>query len=86
MVNPFGVIPEKRIRKPHVQPASIDRMNYTVHIVTYTYYLSIKGLGQLQVTINKIFRPEMWKELWSQYMLLNPEFQITGIQVSWRWC
>ena len=48
---------------------------------------SDKGLlNWLQVTMNKIFRPEMWKELWSQYMSLNPEFQLTGIRVSWRWC
>lgn len=48
---------------------------------------SDKGLlNWLQVTLNKIFHPEMWKELWSQYMSLNPEFQLTYIQMSWRWC
>ena len=48
---------------------------------------SEKGLlNWLQVTMNKIFRPEMWKELWSHYMALNPEFQLTDIRVSWRWC
>jgi len=48
---------------------------------------SDKGLlNWLQVTMNIIFRPEMWKELWSQYMSLNPEFQLIGIRVRWRWC
>lgn len=48
---------------------------------------SDKGLlNWLQVTMNKIFRPQMWKELWSQYMSLNPEFQLTAIRASWRWC
>lgn len=48
---------------------------------------SDKGLlNWLQVTMNKIFRPQMWNELWSQYMSLNPEFQLTAIRVSWRWC
>jgi len=48
---------------------------------------SDKGLlNWLQVTMNKIFRPEMWKELWSQYMSLNPEFQLIDIRLSWRWC
>ena len=48
---------------------------------------SDKGLlNWLQVTMNKIFRPEMWKELWSQYMSLNPEFQLIDVRVSRRWC
>jgi hypothetical protein len=48
---------------------------------------SEKGLlNWLQITMNKIFHPEMWKELWSQYMSLNPEFQLTDIRVNWRWC
>jgi len=48
---------------------------------------SEKGLlNYLHVTMNKILLPEMWKELWAQYMSLNPEFQLTNIQVNWRWC
>jgi len=48
---------------------------------------SDKGLlNWLQVTMNKIFRPQMWNELWSQYMSLNPEPQLTTIRLSWRWC
>lgn len=48
---------------------------------------SDKGLLKwLQVATNKIFHPKMWKELWSQYMSLNPEFQLTHIQANWRWC
>ena len=48
---------------------------------------SDKGLlNWLQVTMNKIFRPQMWNELWSQYMSLNPEPQLTTIRVSWKWC
>lgn len=43
-------------------------------------------LNWLQVTMNKIFRPKMWNDLWSQYMSLNPEFQLAYIKVSWRWC
>ena len=47
---------------------------------------SEKGLlNWLQVTMNKVFSPEMWKELWSQYMSISPEFQLTDIRVSWRW-
>ncbi len=46
---------------------------------------SEKGLlNWLHVTINKIFFPEMLKKLRIQYMSLNPEFQLTDIQVSWR--
>jgi len=48
---------------------------------------SEKGLlNLLHVTMNKIFFPEMWRKLLAQYMSLNPEFQLTNIQVSWRWC
>jgi len=48
---------------------------------------SEKGLlNWLHVTMNKIFFSGMWKELWAQYMSLNPEFQLTDIQVSWRRC
>jgi len=47
---------------------------------------SEKGLlNHLHVTVNKILLPEMWKELWEQYMSLNPEFQLTNIKVSWKW-
>jgi hypothetical protein len=48
---------------------------------------SDKGLlNWLQVTLNKIFHPEMWQELWSQYLSLNPEFQLTDLRVTWKWC
>jgi hypothetical protein len=48
---------------------------------------SDKGLlNWLQVTLNKVFHPEMWQELWSQYLSLNPEFQLSSLQVNWRWC
>ncbi|MEA1964117.1 MAG: hypothetical protein U9O41_03205 [Candidatus Aerophobetes bacterium] len=48
---------------------------------------SEKGLlNWLHVTMNKIFFPEMWKELWAQYMSLNPQFQLTHLRVSWKWC
>ena len=43
-------------------------------------------LNWLRVTMNKIFHPEMWNKLWSQYMSLNPEFQLIDVRVSWRWC
>lgn len=47
---------------------------------------SEKGLlNWLQVTMNKVFSPDMWRELWSQYMSISPEFQLTDIRVSWRW-
>lgn len=48
---------------------------------------SDKGLlNWLQVTMNKIFKPEMWQELWSQYLSLNPEFQLASVRVNWKWC
>lgn len=48
---------------------------------------SEKGLlNWLRVTMNKIFFPGMWKELWNQYLDINPLFQLTHIQGSWRWC
>lgn len=48
---------------------------------------SDKGLlNWLQVTLNKIFHPEMWQKLWSQYLSLNPEFHLTSIRVNWKWC
>ncbi len=48
---------------------------------------SDKGLlNWLQVTLNKSFHPEMWQQLWSQYLSLNPEFSLTSLRVNWRWC
>lgn len=48
---------------------------------------SDKGLlNWLQVTLNKIFHPEMWQDLWSRYLSLNPEFQLVSLRVNWRWC
>lgn len=48
---------------------------------------SDKGLlNWLQVTLNKIFHPEMWQKLWSQYLSLNPEFRLTELRVNWNWC
>lgn len=48
---------------------------------------SDKGLlNWLQVTMNKVFHPEMWQKLWSQYLSLNPEFQLTSLRVTWKWC
>ena len=48
---------------------------------------SDKGLLKwLQVATTNIFHPGMWNELWCQYMSLNPGFQLTYIQASWRWC
>jgi len=47
---------------------------------------SDKGLlNWLQVAMNKIFHPEMWQQLWSQYMSLNPGFQLAYIRANWRW-
>ena len=42
-------------------------------------------LNWLHVTMKKIFFPNTWKEIWAQYMTLNPQLQLTHIQVSWRW-
>lgn len=47
---------------------------------------SDKGLlNWLQVTLNKIFHPAMWQELWSQYLSLNPQFELASKQVTWKW-
>lgn len=43
-------------------------------------------LNWLQVTLNKVFHPEMWQKLWSEYLSLNPEFQLISLQVNWKWC
>ena len=48
---------------------------------------SEKGLTSwLMVTMNKIFFPHMWKELWDQYLELNPEFELLFVRSSYRWC
>jgi len=62
----------------------------------FSYILYIDGLKKAEqiplrekiaaIPMNKIFFPEMWKELWARYMSLNPEFQLTNIQVSRKWC
>lgn len=47
---------------------------------------SEKGLTNwLMVTMNKIFFPHMWKELWDQYMELNPGFELLFVRSSYRW-
>ena len=44
---------------------------------------SDKGLlNWLQVTLNKIFHPEMWQKLWSQYLSLNLEFRLTSFRMN----
>lgn len=46
-----------------------------------------KGLlNWLQLTLYKIFHPEMWQDLWSKYLLINPDFRLTSLEVNWRWC
>lgn len=48
---------------------------------------SDKGLlNWLQVTLNKSFHPEMWQQLWSQYLSLSPEFRLISLRVNWKWC
>jgi len=41
-------------------------------------------LNWLQVTLNKLFHPQMWKKLWSEYLSLNPDFQLVSLKVNWR--
>jgi hypothetical protein len=43
-------------------------------------------LNWLQVTLYKVFHPEMWQKLWSEYLSLNPEFQLISLRVNWKWC
>lgn len=43
-------------------------------------------LNWLQVTLNKVFHPEMWQKLWSEYLSLNPEFQLISLRINWKWC
>lgn len=42
-------------------------------------------LNWLQVTLNKVFHPAMWRQLWSEYLSLNPEFQLVSKHVTWKW-
>ena len=42
-------------------------------------------LNWLMLTLNKIFQPEMWQELWSQYLQINPEFQLIRLEAKYRW-
>lgn len=43
-----------------------------------------KGLlNWLQVAVNKVFHPEIWQQLWSRYMSLNPGFELMYVQASW---
>jgi hypothetical protein len=42
-------------------------------------------LNWLHVTVKKIFFPDTWKQIWSQYMSLNPNLKLTHFHVGWRW-
>jgi len=42
-------------------------------------------LNWLMLTLNKIFQPEMWQELWNQYLQINPEFQLIRLEAKYRW-
>lgn len=48
---------------------------------------SDKGLlNWLKVAKDKIFFPERWDELWTQYKSINPEIELTNISLKWSWC
>lgn len=42
-------------------------------------------LNWLMLTLNKIFRPEMWQELWAQYLNINPSFRLIHLGVEYQW-
>jgi hypothetical protein len=42
-------------------------------------------LNWLMLTLNKLFQPEMWEELWNQYLQINPDFQLTRLEAKYQW-
>lgn len=45
-----------------------------------------KGLmNWLRVSLQKIFRPQLWAELWDSYLKTNPAFQLTSMEVAYQW-
>ena len=45
-----------------------------------------KGLiNWLRVSLQKIFKPQLWAELWDSYLKTNPAFQLTSMEVAYQW-
>jgi len=42
-------------------------------------------LNWLKVSMNKIFHPEMWFDLWEKYLELTPTVEVNLVNVSYRW-
>lgn len=42
-------------------------------------------LNWLMLTLNKIFQPEMWQELWNQYLQITPDFQLIRLEAKYQW-
>lgn len=42
-------------------------------------------LNWLRVNIQKIFNPDLWQRFWDEYLKTNPSFQLTALEVSYKW-
>ena len=42
-------------------------------------------LNWLKISLLKIFKPQLWEELWGKYLKINPAFQLVSLEVAWQW-
>lgn len=42
-------------------------------------------LNWLKISLLKIFKPQIWGELWDKYLKINPAFQLVSVEVAWQW-
>lgn len=42
-------------------------------------------LNWLRVSLQKIFKPELWEKLWNKYLRINSDFQLVAMEVSYLW-
>lgn len=42
-------------------------------------------LNWLRVSLQKIFKPQLWEELWGKYLKINPAFQLVSVEVAYQW-
>ena len=42
-------------------------------------------LNWLRISLQKIFKPQLWEELWDKYLKINPEFQLVSMEVAYQW-
>lgn len=43
-------------------------------------------LNWLRISLQKIFKPQLWEELWDKYLKINPAFRLVSMEVAYQWC